>query len=354
MNTQELYEKLREFNEDELFYRNYYDAKQNQWKLDEFLNGLDYKKILDRRLIITEVNTGYMPSDMTDETYFEPEDKNSIVISKHNRFTPAFRHRHIFFEMIYVLSGSCIQQIGQEEIRLCEGEFCLMAPDVAHSISVFDASIVINILIRRSTFEDIFYDILRDTNKIAVFFNQSLFANMQNTHLIFDTGRDRMLLEHVLTMFLEYINKDKYYEKILNSQLMILFGKLLQIYEDCIKYPPQTRKTNETCMHIIAYIEDHYQTVTLSEICEHFHFSQAYCSRLIKAHTGKSFTAIVQSIKFKKAVSLLENSNISISEISRMVGFENVEHFNRLFRKIYQATPGQYRKNALTVGSYDY
>lgn len=349
MNTQELYEKLREFNEDELFYRNYYDVKQNQWKLEEFLNGLDYEKILDRRLIITEVNTGYMPSDMTDETYFEPEDKNSIVISKHNRFTPAFRHRHIFFEMIYVLSGSCVQTIGQEEIHLCQGEFCLMAPDVTHSIGVFDSSIIINILIRRSTFEDIFYDILRDTNKIAVFFNQSLFANMQNTHLIFDTGGDSILREHVLTMFLEYMNKDKYYEKILNSQLMILFGKLLQRYEDHIKYPPRTRKTNETCMHIIAYIEDHYQTVTLNEICRHFHFTQSYCSRLIKEHTGKSYTAIVQSIKFKKAVSLLESSNISISEISRMVGFENVEHFNRLFKKIHRVTPGQYRKNALTV-----
>lgn len=352
MDTQELYEKLREFNEDELFYRNYYDAKQNQWKLEEFLNGLDYKKILDRRLIITEVNTGYMPSDMTDETYFEPEDKNSIVISKHNRFTPAFRHRHIFFEMIYVLSGSCVQLIGQEEIHLKEGEFCLIAPNVTHSISVYDSSIIINILIRRSTFEDIFYDILRDTNKISVFFNQSLFANLQNTHLIFDTRRDGMLKEHVLTMFLEYINNAKYYEKILNSQLMILFGKLLQIYEDCIKYPPQTRKTNETCMHIIAYIEDHYQTITLNEISEHFHFSPAYCSRLIKEYTGKSFTAIVQSIKFKKAVSLLESTNISIAEVSHLVGFENVEHFNRLFKKLYQVTPGQYRKNTLSVNPH--
>lgn len=346
MTIQELYEKLCEFNDDELFYKNYYDAKQNRWKLEEFLNRLDYNKVLEQRLIITEVNTGYMPSDMTDETYFEPEDKNSIVISKHNRFTPAFRHRHIFFEMIYVLSGSCIQHIGQEELLLKEGEFCLLAPDVTHSIGVFDASIVINILIRRSTFEDIFYDILRDTNKIALFFNHSLFANMQNTHLIFNTNKDPVLKDYVLNMFLEYLNKAKYYEKILNSELMILFGKLLQMYEDKIQYSPQTRKGNETCMYMITYIEDHYQTVSLAKVAEHFHFSQAYCSRLIKEYTGKSFTSILQNIKFKKALSLLENSNISIAEISHLVGFENVEHFNRLFKKIYHLTPGQYRRTA--------
>lgn len=346
MNIQELYEKLCEFNQDEKFYENYYDAQQNKWKLEEFLSRLDFQEILDRRLIITEVNTGYMPSDMTDETYFESDDKNSIVISKHNRYTPAFRHRHIFFELVYVLSGYCTQKINQEEICLKEGQFCLLAPNTAHSIGVFDSSIVINILIRRSTFEDIFFDILRDTNKISIFFNQSLFANMQNTYLIFDTNRDSLLRDYVLTMFLESINKQKYYEKILNSQLMILFTKILQLYENNIQYPIKTHKSNETCMQMIGYIEEHYQTISLNNVSKHFHFSQNYCSRLIKKYTGKSFTTIVQNIKFQKACSLLESSNISIAEISTLVGFEHVEHFNRLFKKLYQMTPGQYRKNS--------
>lgn len=343
MTTYELYEKLCEFNEDEKFYEQYYDAQKKKWKLNEFLEGLDFQELLKRRLIIPEANTGYMPSSMSDETYFELEDKNSIVLNKHNRYTPAFKHRHVFFELIYVLSGSCVQQINQDKVIVKEGQFCLLAPYTTHSISVFDKSVIINILIRRSTFEDIFYDMLRDTNKIAVFFNQTLFSTTQNSYLILETNHDTLIREQVLIMFLEYINKKNYYEKILNSQLMILFAKILQLYENDIQYPPLTHKGTETCMQIIGYIEEHFKTITLQMVSEHFHFSQGYCSRLIKEYTGKSFTQIVQDLRFQRACSLLTTSNINIMEISSLVGFENVEHFNRLFKKRYKITPGQYR-----------
>lgn len=343
MTTEELYEKLCEFNDDEKFYATYYDASQKKWKLDEFLNSLNIQDVFERRLIVPEVNTGYMPSSMADETYFDAQSKNSIVLSKHNRYTPAFRHKHVFFELAYVLSGSCVQTIQQDKITVTEGQFCLLAPHIPHSIGVFDSSIVINILIRRSTFEDIFHDMLYDTNKISLFFNQSLFSTTQNTYLILDTNKDSFFKEQVLTMFLEFLNKQNYYEKILNSQLMILFAKILQLYEHRITYPQITHKGNETCMELIIHIEKYYRTITLASLAEHFHFSQGYCSRLIKQYTGKSFTQIIQNIKFQKACSLLTSSNLSIMEISHLTGFENPEHFSRLFKKKYQMTPGQYR-----------
>lgn len=346
MTSQELYRKLCEYNEDEKFYIHYYDAKQNKWNLDEFLKNLDFKKAIDRRLIIPEVSSGWMPVDMSDDIYFDTNDKNSIVISKHNRFTPMFKHKHIFFELVYVMSGACRQRISQDEIELKEGKFLLIAPEIMHSVGVFDSSIVINILIRRSTFEDIFYDILRDTNTISAFFNSSLFEKEQNAYLIFDTDKDPLFREFVLDMFLEFLNKKKYYEKILNGQLMIIFTKLLQLYENKIQYPPRIGKSTQLSMEILGYIEKYYQTVSLSEVAGCFHLSEAYCSRLIKKHTGKSFTMIVQDIKFRRACSLLETSNISIAEISRLTGFEYVEHFNRLFKRRYQMTPGQYRKTS--------
>lgn len=344
MTSQELYEKLCEYNEDEKFYIQYYDVKQNKWNLDKFLETLDFEKVINRRLIIPEVSSGWMPVDMSDDIYFDINDKNNIVMSKHNRYTPMFRHKHIFFELVYVMSGICRQQINQDEVTLEEGQFLLIAPEIMHSVGVFDSSIIINILIRRSTFEDIFYDMLRDTNKISAFFNSSLFEKEQNAYLIFDTDHNPLFREFVLDMFQEFLNKKKYYEKILNGQLMILFTKLLQLYENKIQYPPKIGKSSQLSMQILGYIEKYYQTVSLKDVAGYFYLSEAYCSRLIKKHTGKSFTMIVQDIKFRRACSLLETSNISIAEVSRLAGFEYVEHFNRLFKKRYQMTPGQYRE----------
>lgn len=344
MTSQELYEKLCEYNEDEKFYIQYYDVKQNKWNLDKFLETLDFEKVINRRLIIPEVSSGWMPVDMSDDIYFDINDKNNIVMSKHNRYTPMFRHKHIFFELVYVMSGICRQQINQDEVELEEGQFLLIAPEIMHSVGVFDSSIIINILIRRSTFEDIFYDMLRDTNKISAFFNSSLFEKEQNAYLIFDTDHNPLFREFVLDMFQEFLNKKRYYEKILNGQLMILFTKLLQLYENKIQYPPKIGKSSQLSMQILGYIEKYYQTVSLKDVAGYFYLSEAYCSRLIKKHTGKSFTMIVQDIKFRRACSLLETSNISIAEVSRLAGFEYVEHFNRLFKKRYQMTPGQYRE----------
>lgn len=346
MKLDEIYHMISEFNEDEHFYKRYYEAKQDPDSLDSFLRDLDVDKVKQRKLIVPEAHTGYDPSAMKDETYFQISDINNIVVNKHNRYTPEFKHTHVFFELVYVLSGQCRQTVEEENVNLTEGCFCLLAPGAEHSIGVFDSSLVINILIRRSTFEDIFYEMLRDDNKISLFFTQNLYAKRQRTYLVFDTKKDPLLKEMVLNMFGEYTEKKKYYDKILNSLLMVLFSKMLQLYEYNIRYPKATRKKDEVCTVMLSYIEKFYQRVSLREVAERFNYSTAYCSRFIKEYTGHSFTEILQDIKFRKALSLLESTNISIADISGMVGFENVEHFNRLFKKRYHMTPGAYRKKS--------
>lgn len=344
MNTQELLKNLEKFNEDELFYQDYYNAKHGN-HFQEYLENLDRKYIKDRMLILPEIEGSFMPDTLGDDAFFFNENnKNNVILSKHNRYTPAFSHQHYFFELIYVLKGFCRQNIHHNHFVLKEGDFCLISPLTKHSIEVFDESLIINILIRRNTFEDIFYNTLKDTNKLAVFFNNSLYAKKYSAYLIIDSQNDSFIKKHILSMFLENMEKKKYYENILDSYLMILFSKLLQKYEDTIKLPMETGKNSSIISDIMAYIDEHYQTTSLQDIAVRFHFSTGYCSRLIKKHTGKSFTQLQQAIRFHKACFFLENTNKSIAEVGTLVGFNNVEHFNRLFKKIYHITPGQYRK----------
>lgn len=344
MTLQELYENLLALNEEEQFYRRYYEARSNPQEWERFVCELDREDICKRHLIVTEVDTGFLPQDMDDDIYFDESDKNSIVLSKHNRYTPVFLHKHRFFELVYVLEGVCAQEVEGEAFELSQGEFLLIAPDTRHSIGVFDSSIVINILIRRGTFEEIFYDMLRGTDMISLFFNQSLFSKKKNHYLILNTKEDAELREQVLSMFVEYLAKERYYEKVLSSQLFILFSKILRRYENQIRYPSTMWKRDENSMRMLGYIRDHSATVTLSQMAQHFHFSCSYCSRIIKACTGHSFTEQVQKIRLERACELLRTSDIAISEIAHLVGFEHTEHFNRSFKAKFGKTPGAYRK----------
>ena len=49
----------------------------------------------------------------------------------------------------------------------------------------------------------------------------------------------------------------------------------------------------------------------------------------------------------KKAKTLLKNGNMKVESIAESVGYQNVEHFNRLFKKQYGMTPVQYRNSKL-------
>ena len=47
----------------------------------------------------------------------------------------------------------------------------------------------------------------------------------------------------------------------------------------------------------------------------------------------------------KKARTLLKNTSMTVESIADSVGYQNVEHFNRLFKKKYDLTPVQYRNS---------
>lgn len=91
------------------------------------------------------------------------------------------------------------------------------------------------------------------------------------------------------------------------------------------------------------YIQSNYQTVTLEDIAQQFHLSEPYVSKYIKDKSGKTFGELVQSVRMKKARTLLKNSSMTVENIAYTVGYQNVEHFNRLFKKKYEITPIQYR-----------
>jgi AraC-type DNA-binding domain-containing proteins len=72
-------------------------------------------------------------------------------------------------------------------------------------------------------------------------------------------------------------------------------------------------------------------------------FSSYYLARCLKKYTGMSPLQYLHHLQVKRAKSLLENTGLSVAEIGRQVGIDNVNYFIRMFRKQTGMTPGQYR-----------
>ena len=98
-------------------------------------------------------------------------------------------------------------------------------------------------------------------------------------------------------------------------------------------------------MAMINFIQSNYQYVTLEALAAKFHLSEPYISKFIKDKSGKTFGEHVAYVRMKKAKVLLKNGNMTVENIALAVGYQNVEHFNRLFKKMFEMTPVQYRNS---------
>ncbi len=94
---------------------------------------------------------------------------------------------------------------------------------------------------------------------------------------------------------------------------------------------------------IMNYIQENYLTVTLDDLSRQFYLSKPYLSKFIKEKSGMTFGDNVKRIRLNKASTLLRNGNMKIDKVAEAAGYQNVEHFNRLFKKKYGMTPVQYR-----------
>lgn len=83
--------------------------------------------------------------------------------------------------------------------------------------------------------------------------------------------------------------------------------------------------------------------IKLSEVTEALNISQAHLCRIVKQEFGMSFTEYINNIKIKKACEYLANTDFSVSEISRRLGFEDSNYFSRLFKKLIGENAISYR-----------
>ncbi len=84
--------------------------------------------------------------------------------------------------------------------------------------------------------------------------------------------------------------------------------------------------------------------ISIEEVAEIAHLTpEAFC-RFFKLRTRKTYINFLNEVRVNNACKLLINKEESISEICFKTGFNNLSNFNRIFKKLTNHSPGQYRK----------
>lgn len=344
MDITELTSALHSLNESEQFYQNYQEMKKRDPRIfEQYLRTLNVPELRRKNLLVPEI-IETMPPVMEDYFFYD-EEAYGVRFMKHNCYSPVFVHRHSFFEMFYVVEGTCEHEVCGLHQHMVMGDFCIVPPGIEHSLSVMDKSIVIVGILSRQVLEQTFSNSLYyRENLLSDFFRQNIYIKDANNYLIFHTGNDQDLRSTLYELLLESLNQYAEYEVILQSLTGAFFGKLIRYYHNTCEFPRFTNKTASRIYGITSFIQENLAEVSLQQVADKFHYTPEYTSKFIRENTGKTFSELLNDFRLKHALSLLTATNLSIGDIAASIGYMNPESFIRVFKKQYHQTPSAYRK----------
>lgn len=260
-------------------------------------------------------------------------------------------HTHDYIELAYVVKGTFTQKICDHNIIFHEGDFILIDKNCIHQDYLTDQdSIVLFFGIENSMFEEIMNENVT-TQKIISFLQTALMKQKDLQQYIHfrPLNKAREKMEPCISLLIsELYNADIASSHICKGLLLRIFRMLSISYEFSLSKEQKKTMNWVIFEEVCDYIEMHYQSIQTQELMDLFHFQKDYFNRLIKKKTGMTYSEYLQDIRLKKARQLLDETNLSVSDIAEQIGYHNKGYFYKIFTRKYGMTPAQYRKDAGT------
>lgn len=94
----------------------------------------------------------------------------------------------------------------------------------------------------------------------------------------------------------------------------------------------------------LSYMEENYsKRLKLADVADNVYVSQWHLSKLLNKYTGQSFSELLNKVRMEKAKELLDDPSLRISDIAEEVGFLDMAHFSRVFKKLAGVSANEYR-----------
>lgn len=101
---------------------------------------------------------------------------------------------------------------------------------------------------------------------------------------------------------------------------------------------------NKTISQILHYCSQNYrEPITIPDLCQALHVSQSHISHIFSQRLKISFPDYMNALRLNRAILLLHDPKLSITQVVERAGFPTIRTFNRVFRKQFGCSPTEYR-----------
>lgn len=252
------------------------------------------------------------------------ETRNKSISYEYKNSVHVPPHLHEAIEVVYVTKGSVELGVGKELYHLSEGDFGIVFPNVIHHYQVFEEgeNRGIYLFIEPSLFPGFLENLRTYCPKHPVIEKKNLqndvvsaikaLTKLENDNSIMGQAYAQMILAYTFSV-MELVEKDA-------------------VGEDNLIY------------NAVSYIAKNFrESISLDTMALELGVSKYVLSRMFSKTFHCNFCRYVNKTRLNYAVSYLENSDVSITELCLDCGFDSQRTFNRVFKEEYKMTPREYR-----------
>lgn len=248
-------------------------------------------------------------------------------------------HDHDFAEITYILSGRGNYYIDGNTYQVQKGDVLIHNPGSKHCNIILESE--------------------EPMVEFCAGFTDFQINNMPPNSIVFRDGKPIMktsglLRKEITRHCYEMVSENdgfqlgKYFMlKTHLIQILLLMIRSISEPLDIQKgYNFETYSRNYAVKRIITYLNENYENkISLDQIAHNMYLSPVYISKIFKEETGDSPINYLINIRLEKAKDILSKGECgSIKEVANRVGYEDVYHFSKLFKKHFGLTPSDYKK----------
>lgn len=254
------------------------------------------------------------------------------------------RHFHDTYELYYLLEGQRYYFIDRQTYLVKAGDVVMIRPNQIHKTSMAQESYHNRILLQI------------DGRAMDPFLKACGMGGMEEVYaqdamILSVPEKERPDIEELLFRIQKEMKERlSQYEVRVKLKLAELFLMLLRSQKR-VPFLEENQKV-ETWKHkkvheVADYLLNHPETEeSLEELAKRFYISKSYLSRIFREVTSFTVNEYKNINRIKKSQQLLNHSTYSVTEISELLGFENLTYYERVFKKYAGVTPLKYRKIA--------
>ena len=262
-------------------------------------------------------------------------------------------HRHEYVQIVYVWKGRLKHVINNNVFDVFRGDIFVIPPYVPHYFIKDDAEHfeLVEFEFSPEYITDRFYTGLKDSG-ITDFAYLEPFLVVENEvkPRLNLQGRIQLEVENILSEVLrEYETREEGFELLIRAllqKILVLVGREFRRSLSGSESQALYDRHRDALQASIDFIGLNYASdISLEEAARVAMLSQSYYRYLFKQMTQKTFTEYLNDLRISKATELLRvDRDKKIIDICYEVGYNNVNHFNRIFHQSTGASPTAFRK----------